>query len=424
MLAALFLAACAPPCALTPGSPAPHTLAVSWEGASRQDSVVRYRLEDDDTEHTVEATRDGGVWSATLDWLPALTAVRYVGWEGDVRACDGVVTTENLPAGLPTWRVSGEPSWEHLLGVAMGQHYALFVIDGLGRVRWHHLQDNLLDVATSSDGSRLHHNTVDPQRLDDIGAVVTLDWAGDTLEQVPAEGMHHSFTMLPEGGFAYLAIDVRDWTDPQTGLTEPVVGDALWEVSADGSRRQVFTLWDHAEPVPHEHWDDRFYAQGRDWSHGNDLSYDDGSGRYLLSMANLDAVVEVSRETGDIERWISPDRWTISGEVFDYPHTPSWVGPDRLLVFSFAEGAIGAIEYAVDDDAQRLEAVWSHTRSDDLMSFLGSAQRLGGGSTLINYGASGLIEEVSPDGEVLWRLESAFGSWVGAAAPLSARASK
>ncbi|MFT4978559.1 MAG: hypothetical protein ACI8S6_004469, partial [Myxococcota bacterium] len=301
-----------------------------------------------------------------------------------------------------------------------GQSFALFILDGQGRYRWHHLDAagrGMLDVA-AADGL-LYYNTLDPERLDDVGAVVTLDLdSAAVLGEVAAPGMHHTFTLLPDGGFAYLAIDVRDWTDPETGLSEPVVGDALWEVGPGGVRREVFNLWDHLAPAPHDRWDEAFYEQGRDWSHGNGLSYDAGRDSYLVSMGNLDLILEIDRESGAPLLQITPEHWAISGEVYDFPHSPSWVDSERLLLFSYTEGSIGAIEYAVDSEARSMVSVWSHTRSEALLPFLGHARRLAGGSTLINYGASGLVEEVTEAGAVTWELRSGFGAWIGGAAPL------
>ena len=419
MIAALLVTACTPPCALTqPQTPSPHRVSVDWAAHGTRAASVRYQV--DDASSTVDAVLEDGRWSAILSLLPPLTQVPFQAFEGDSLVCGGVVETQNLPATLPTWEVSGDPSWAQLLAVAMGKQHALFMIDPQGRYRWHHLDHDdrgMLDVAVGTDG--LYYNTIDPRLVEDLGAVVAVSESGALLDEQPATGMHHTFTLLPDGGFAYLATDTRPWTNPHTGETESVVGDAIWEVSKDGSRREVFSLWDHLEPRVHEHWDDRFYVQGRDWSHGNAITHDADRDSYLVSFGNLDLLMEIDRQSGAPLLSISPETWTITGHVYDFPHAPSWQGADRLLLFSYADGAIGAVEYTVDPGQQTLTTSWSHTRSGDWLPMLGSTQRLESGNTLINYGASGLLEEVTPAGVSVWSLSGPFGAWIGGSVPLS-----
>ena len=82
----------------------------------------------------------------------------------------------------------------------------------------------------------------------------------------------------------------------------------------------------------------------------------------------------------------------------------------------------GAVEYTIDAARRTLSTSWSHTRSDDFLPMLGSTQRLESGNTLISYGASGLVEEVTPSGEPVWLLRSPFGAWMGGLEPLPASA--
>ena len=212
-------------------------------------------------------------------------------------------------------------------------------------------------------------------------------------------------------------MEVREWVDPETGLSESVVGDVLWERSEDGPLREVFNLWDHETPVRHEHWDNAFYPQGSDWSHGNGLSYSEERDSFLVSFGHLNLVYEIDRPSGAPRLRIDPAQWSTIGHRFEFPHSPSWSGPQRLLLFSYADGEAGAVEYAVDEVGEVLEEVWSWTESSPEAAFLGQVQRLDGGSTLINFGSGGRLIEVVDD-EVVWELETPLGAWLGSVRPI------
>jgi hypothetical protein len=64
-----------------------------------------------------------------------------------------------------------------------------------------------------------------------------------------------------------------------------------------------------------------------------------------------------------------------------------------------------AVEYALDTDAGTATLVWSAHATPQLEDFaLGYAQRLSNGNTLITYGAARQVQEVSPDGALVWDL--------------------
>ena len=412
---------CGSPCAeVEPLSPEPHRLSLSWEAGAASDAQVTYRLHG--ATHTLQATQaSDGTFSAILADLPPLTEIPYTLWQGDAPICTDTLTTENLselPALAPVdTGDTAEAGWSRLALVLMGKTYVVAVIDRAGRYRWH-LTDasgfGTTEISLPGDGSGLIYNILDPDREDDSGEIVSVPWAAVPESRLEAPGMHHAFTALPDGSAAFLAVDIRDWANPHSGTVESVVGDALWELAADGSLRQVFSLWDLEAVAVHDAWDNRFYPGRRDWSHGNGVFYSAERDSYLVSFGNLDLIYELDRQTGAPLRRIHPDTWRVEGTPFSFPHAPSWTPDGHLLVFSYEDSyTAGAREYVVDDEAQTLREVWSHTRSDISLSFLGSTARLANGNTLVNYGAVGIIEEVTPSGVVIWTLNSPFGYWFG-----------
>ena len=51
---------------------------------------------------------------------------------------------------------------------------------------------------------------------------------------------HHMFAQLPDGTMSYLTMDIREWTDPDTGEVLDLIGDAIVEISPDGEQEIIF----------------------------------------------------------------------------------------------------------------------------------------------------------------------------------------
>lgn len=420
MLTAGLLVGCAAPCGeRSLRDPAPHTLEVTWPTSGDQVGTLRYSL-DGEVKPPITADVEAGSYVARLEELPPLASLEYALWSGEQEVCQDQLINSPGPVALPRLYVSetSAGAWSRLVGVLMGSDYTLFSIDRQGRYRWHHTETSpdvaLIDVHPTASG--VLHNRFDEHRLRDIGEIRTLDWEGTVTDTRQTPQAHHVFAPLPDGGLAFLATEVREWRDPETGEQEAVVGDVLWERTPDGQLREVFNLWEHEEPVRHDRWDNDFYPQGSDWSHGNGLSYSADRGSFLVSFGHLDLIYEIDRTTGAPLLRIDPEQWQTLGSRLDFPHSPTWSGPDRLMVFSYGDGEGGAIEYRVDAEASVLEEVWSWIEPGPAEAFLGQAQRLSDDSVLISFGSEGRAVEIIND-EVAWELETPLGIWLGSMRP-------
>ena len=404
------LLSCQAPCAVTASPLGPHTAEIHWAHPSSSAQLTFGHA--GELERTTPLVWADEGWAADLIGLPALSDV-YYRLVSDEQTCDGVFATTNLPATLPVLSVSkllpAEMSAErYVVGVVMGAGDALFVLDRLGQWRWHYQHDPAVLVSdVHLDGREILFNSYDEARIEDIGQVHRIDLAGQTLETIRTEGGHHVFAPLPDGGVAFPSVDTRAWVDPKTGEALQVVGDRILEVAPDGTVREVFTIWDHEEPVRTDAWDDAFYAFGVDWSHANALSYHPGRDSYLLSLGHLEVIYEIDRSSGDVLQRFSADQ-VISGSGWTFQHDPNWTEDETLLLVSHEEGSTWAREYTVDSG---LQEVWSQPGIES--GFLGQTRRLSNGNTLINYGGKGVIREVTPDGEIVWEIEAALGSWFG-----------
>src|SRR2546422_8868367 len=72
-----------------------------------------------------------------------------------------------------------------------------------------------------------------------------------------------------------------------------------------------------------------------------------------------------------------------------------------------------AVEYRLDQSAKTATLVWSYRPNPDIFSFaLGFAQRLRDGNTLTTFGVLGTVHEVTPLGQVAWKLTLPPGDWI------------
>ena len=218
------------------------------------------------------------------------------------------------------------------------------------------------------------------------------------------------FAQLPNGTLAYLTMDIREWTDPDTGEVLDLIGDAIVEIAPDGVQETVFSVWDWMEPTPDEHFGGlSLYPQGIDWTHGNALHYSAERGSYLLSLANTENIMSIDRNTGELIDIYGAEGIAVSegSTPFNHVHDPNWLSNDNMLLFTASSNGLssGAVEYELNESTGELTEVWSYGMDEgNYAVFLGQATRLDNGNTLINFGAGGTVREVTPEGDVVWQL--------------------
>lgn len=389
-----------------------------WRESVDEGTVsVSFFGEEDTEERQGSVSSDGRRHTATLWGLPPLSEITY-SFTTSEGTCTDSFTTVGLPSGLPDFAVSiydesAAADWQYIAGVAMGEAGTLFILDRSGQWRYHQSHDRALNVsAVTFDGGNLIHNSFDQNRSNDIGQVHLVDVLTGTSEDVRTEGAHHTFAYLPDGTIAFPSVDVRTWVDPSDGEEYTVVGDRILEVAPDGTVREVWNMWDIEEPTVHDSWDSGFYGDlGSDWTHVNALNYSAERDSYLISVGHLDAIYEISRD-GDVLLSLTPES-VVSGEPYNFQHDPNWSPAGTLLLLSYPEDQPAvALEYEVAADGTLTE-VWSHARERVATTLLGQVRRLPNGNTFINYGGIGEMQEVTPDGDVVWQINAGLGAWFG-----------
>lgn len=352
----------------------------------------------------------------SLSSLPSLTPIEAILYSGDELRCSTEFETANHAPELPTFSLGetdGLPTWLGIAGTTMGDTPAVMMLDNMGRFRWGAAVDedrSVSDVHVYNDV--LWHNSASSDTHIPDGRLIQKNWidmSDDDLLETPFG--HHVFAFLPNGSKVQLEVDIRDWYNPQTQIVEQVAGDRLVEIAVDGTQRELFSLWDHIDPVMSSHWQSNFYGQSKDWSHGNGLFYSEDRNSFLISFGHLDQIYEIDADSGEVLMTIGSNSW-ITDMPFHFPHSPMWLENGNLLVYSLFDASGTAIEYTVHEDQERLEMIWAHSKELPT-SFLGQVFRLESGNSLINYGGSGIIQEVNPSGDLIWEAETSLGTWFG-----------
>ena len=190
-----------------------------------------------------------------------------------------------------------------------------------------------------------------------------------------------------------------------------------------------------------------------DWMHANAVAYNAELDQIALSSPHFNEIWIIDHSTtkeeakghtggrwgkgGDIlYRWGNPRAYR-NGTNLDqrlfYQHNVQWIpkglsGEGHLLVFNNGSGR-KPVEYSsvdelvppTDKDGKYLrpkrgpfgpaKPVWSYTAPNKLdfySWFISGAQRLPNGNTLINAGAGGIVFEVTPENQIVWKFSNPF----------------
>lgn len=332
------------------------------------------------------------------------------------------VSTGMVPADFPDMileRGSGESFDGFFYTSVVGLTTAAVIIDTDGDYVWWYRPEGIEWVGRtfpSVDGSSIL--TMD-ENLDGVegGAMVRVALDGSSEEITELDYAHHEIVEHDDGTIAYLA------KDPKNINGVLVSGESIVELAPDGTATTVWSVWNHDERLPYEP-EDELHAQK--WPHGNALDYLPDEDAYLVSFLYLDAIARVDRGTGSID-WVmggpGSDFTTADGstDLFERTHQMHRL-EDSMLVFVNGESDGGlsfAVEYAMDLQSFVVESVWEHWPDPSLSSFaLGDVHRFDNGNTLVTFSYSGEIQEVTPDGAVVWALSTNVGHGVSYVTPV------
>lgn len=254
--------------------------------------------------------------------------------------------------------------------------------------------------------------------IDVLGNVEREYVAGLSPDRDPASGaipidgiqtIHHEPYLTKRGTFIAMSANARRIDNYYTSVTDPnaprksqmVMGDAIIEYDASGKILWKWDSFDHLDPMRiHFHlfqpyWMTRGFPGHLDWTHGNGVSYDEKNGTIIVSLKQMDAIIGISRKTGEV-KWIygDPTGWNGAlaakvlkpkGRFVRYPfspHHPHVDGPGLMTyydngmfqAFPFTGKApvpqhlnfSRAARVRIDEKAMTFEEVWtSETEGND-----------------------------------------------------------
>lgn len=238
------------------------------------------------------------------------------------------------------------------------------------------------------------------------GAMLEVTPDGTIVREHYDRWAHHDQNHLDDGRILYAA------AEPLTGAeaarivggvegTEAddgaVYADVIKEVDTEGNLLWSWRAAEHLDPAefplqPH-YWREH-------WPLVNSVA-EMADGNIVASLRSVSAVIVIDKTTGKVI-------WHLGSDVVAQQHCVSELPDGRLLIFdngTFRSRESVTFSRVIEVDRSTGEVIWQYndrTRESFFTPFMGSAQRLGNGNTLVTESAFGRIFEITGDGQVCW----------------------
>lgn len=372
-----------------------------------------------------------GSFSMVLQLLKAGTEyhyrVRLDTDDGPIHTSDATFTTGSPPTGLPELEVhvplADQASDGYIITSLIAFPPTVAILDHDGDYVWwatpdtedyasivraHVSRDRNWVVYLMSLGEFASDDDDDDDEDfngEDYLVKVALD--GSEVETIHVPSCHHDFLELPDGTFTLLQT-VHENVDGAD-----VFGDTVVELDSDGNMTTVWSAFDHLEYDPE--YDDH------GWTHANAIDYLEDDDAYIVSLRSYDALHKIDRTTGtEIWRLGGPfsDFQTGSAEteLFGCQHQFDTID-GGIVVFDNRDDLAApsrVIEYAMDEGDMRVDYAWHYVMDPPMHVIgLGDVSRLPTGNTLVIWSSQGQMDQITPDGEVAWRLSLPIGGGFG-----------
>ncbi len=371
---------------------------------------------------------------------------------GEAVECEGIqFDTAPLPAVFPSIKVLKAdtaqmepgytvfPSRPSDQAQGFGDFGAIIAVDAKGEVVWYYQPGHFVDAPRRlRNGNFLYIGPNQTLFEADIMGRIVAKWqallgaAQRDIDAVaiPTRQFHHDVFEMPCGNILAASLEIRSYDNYPTSdkdanaPREPskVVGDVIVEFTRDGRMVNEWKLLDLIDPYRFGYGGllkgnpRRADTAARNWSHCNSVFYDEKSDAIILSVRRQDAILKISRKTGELvwilgtdANWRSPWKEKLlkpdASIEWQYHQHDATVTPEGT-VMCFDNGNYRsspfeakmppeqsysrAVEFAVDEKARTVRQVWEYGkhREEKLFSVYvgGSAFMPKTGNVLADFG--------------------------------------
>jgi hypothetical protein len=318
------------------------------------------------------------------------------------------ITTGPQRTGLPTPEITDEGETGNLFGGftigcfdgrigAEDQSSTVYIFDEDGDFVWWYTFsfDDCSRARMSYDGQRMWAGNSNVTENEGALFSVTMDGEDprfyDATNVPGIEKRHHDFAVLENGNIIYFA---RDPLPPGQGATPfgTYVNDEADTVYAlDPEERTTTEIY-----YQNEHFQAEIDEEG---SHTNAISFVPHLGAVAFSMKNIHTIAVVSYPDGTLLHTFGGAQSDFSEMSWDTQHEFQ-VLEDGLVLFNNngQGGSSTALKYTIDGASATLD--WAYSPGMESVAW-GSAVALPNGNFLVAFSNNNVIQELSPEGELL-----------------------
>lgn len=230
--------------------------------------------------------------------------------------------------------------------------------------------------------------------------------------------MHHEVNRMPNGNYILLAHDDQYFT----GMTpEFWQGDKIIEF--DRHTYEPLSQWSTFDDYDLIDYEPQL-GPGGDWTHGNAATFNPLDGCIYFSCRKLTRITRIDWATKTVVYNMGKNMPSgdddFGHNFFSFQHAPDPLPNGNLLLFDngnlleplSAPRISRAVEIAFNDPSNPTDAqiVWEYALVDDngdpvYGAFLGDADRLPNGNTLICSGPPNLLYEVDAAAQLVWKVQ-------------------
>ena len=432
----------------------PTVAIASWDAGPEGETWLEYGDQEEKlTAQTPISTGSAATAIALAEgrtWYFRAVAIDTDGarWESAIASLEVPYAPSELPRFTITDTSEGQIDPEALVFTSLLQDGTSWLV-GLNRAGeyvWWWQSDGDVDIDSvhpSADGNGLvftHFRQVERP----YAGTVIVNFDGTSWVTTAGPSGHHDGIQLPDGSIAFIAAVQTADVLLEDGTTVDLSSDTL-ELAPLGATASEppNTLFSWLDDYPHapwrtcSHFDDESAAGGQDYTHANSVMYDAERDALLLVSKNLDALLSIDRQTGtinwqaggrygdivDVDGDNPPDgidAWDVDGPNrtwWSHGHMSHFWGTGFAMFdngYHHSEMVSRFVEYELDQDAKTLQKVFEFRSESEVFNpLLGDVRKLSNGNYLVSWTIQGMITEITPSSEVVWRASVDIGAATG-----------